>query len=106
VRYTVLITNTGDTDATDMVFSDTLPANTSLVADSVQSTPLAYDQSLSTNADTPLAITLTAMDADGDVLTFSITTNPAHGTLSGTAPNLTYTADPGFEGDDSLVFQV
>src|SRR5205823_8988327 len=29
---------------------------------------------------------------------------PAHGTLTGTAPNLTYTPDPGFLGLDSFTF--
>jgi hypothetical protein len=32
-------------------------------------------------------------------------TTPAHGTLSGTAPNLTYTPDSNFNGSDSFTFK-
>jgi T5SS/PEP-CTERM-associated repeat protein len=36
--------------------------------------------------------------------TFSVASAPAHGTLSGSAPNLTYTPLPGFNGADSFTF--
>jgi subtilisin family serine protease len=65
--------------------------------------PVAYDQSVSTNEDTPVAITLMASDVDGDALTYSMGT-PSHGTLSGTAPNLTYTPDADYNGSDSFTF--
>jgi hypothetical protein len=39
-------------------------------------------------------------------LTFAVTTLPAHGTLTGTAPNLTYTSNSGYSGADSLAFTV
>ena len=52
-----------------------------------------------------MAITLTGSDVDGDPLTFSVATNPAHGTLSGTAPNLTYTPTAGYIGPDSFTFR-
>ena len=41
---------------------------------------------------------------DGNPLTFSVATQPAHGTLSGTAPNLTYTPAAGYSGADSFTF--
>ncbi len=66
--------------------------------------PVADDQSLSTPEDTPLAVTLTASDPDSDPLTYSVQTGPANGTLSGTAPNLTYTPDADFNGSDSFTF--
>ena len=37
-------------------------------------------------------------------LTYTVTAGPAHGTLSGTAPNLTYTPDSGYFGSDSFQF--
>ena len=40
---------------------------------------------------TPEAITLSATDADADALNYSIVSQPMHGALTGTAPNLTYT---------------
>ena len=36
--------------------------------------------------------------------TYAITSPPQHGTLSGTAPDVTYTADNGFIGNDSFSF--
>src|SRR5438876_172532 len=57
-----------------------------------------------TNPDTPVAITLVATDADGDTLTYTVASPPANGSLSGTAPNLTYTPNPGFSGTDSFSF--
>ena len=42
---------------------------------------------------------------DGDALTYHVTDAPAHGTLSGTAPNLTYTPDPNYNGSDIFGFR-
>jgi len=55
--------------------------------------------------DTAKPITLTATDVDGDALTYSIVTPPAHGTLSGVAPNVTYTPVPDYNGSDSFTFK-
>ena len=66
--------------------------------------PVANPQSVTTNRDTTVAITLTGSDVDSDPLIFSVTTPPGHGTLSGTAPNLTYTPAVSFSGADSFTF--
>ena len=68
--------------------------------------PTATPQSVSTNEDTPLAITLTGSDPDNDPLTFTVVTNPMHGVLSGAAPNLTYTPTANYNGSDSFTFKV
>ncbi|HEV2851597.1 MAG TPA: IPTL-CTERM sorting domain-containing protein, partial [Thermoanaerobaculia bacterium] len=68
--------------------------------------PTANDQNVLTNEDVPVGITLTGSDPDGDPLTFSIVTPPAHGSLTGTPPNVTYTPNPNYNGPDSFVFQV
>ncbi|MEP7112360.1 MAG: Ig-like domain-containing protein [Ilumatobacteraceae bacterium] len=68
------------------------------------SPPVATAQSLSTAEDTTTPVTLVASDADGDVLTYTAVTEPAHGILSGTAPNLTYTPTIDYHGADSFVF--
>lgn len=53
----------------------------------------------------PANITLTATDGQNDaVTTYTVLTYPAHGTLSGTAPNLIYTADANYIGSDSFTF--
>ena len=68
--------------------------------------PVANNQSVTTNEDTAKNITLTGSDADGNSLTFTVTSSPAHGTLSGTAPNLTYTPETNYNGPDSFTFKV
>jgi hypothetical protein len=69
--------------------------------------PTATLQAVTLNEDTAVAITLTgADDDDGDSLAFSVVTGPTKGTLSGTAPNLTYTPDPDYFGPDSFTFVV
>jgi len=49
---------------------------------------------------------LTGYDPQGYALTFSVLTQPAHGTLSGTAPNLTYKPATNYFGNDSFTFRV
>ena len=39
-------------------------------------------------------------------LTFMVVSDPDHGTLSGTAPNLIYTPDDDFNGTDGFSFTV
>ncbi len=68
--------------------------------------PLALAQSLFVPRNQPSAIRLSGIDPNGDVLTFQVVTNPTRGTLSGTAPNLTYTPQVNYTGADSLSFRV
>ena len=67
--------------------------------------PVAEDQTTSTNEDTATLITLQASDADGDDLGYSVVTGPQHGSLSGTAPDLTYTPTKDFNGTDSFTYK-
>jgi len=66
--------------------------------------PVANPQTLSVNPNTSLPITLTATDADGDFLTYSIATSPSNGSLSGTPPNVTYQPNFSYSGPDSFTF--
>lgn len=66
--------------------------------------PVADDIVVSTDDQTAKAVTLSATDPDGDPLTYIVDTLPGHGTLSGTAPNLTYTPDSGYSGDDTFTY--
>src|SRR5256712_77559 len=67
------------------------PQTLTITITAVNRAPVANAQAVTTLEDTAKAITLTATDVDGDPLTYSVVTGPAHGTLSGPAPKLTYT---------------
>ena len=84
---------------------DSNTATVSITVDSVNDAPVAYPQSVSTDEDTAKAITLTASDVDGDTLTYSVVAGPTHGSLSGVAPDLTYTPDSNYHGPDSFTFK-
>ena len=72
----------------------------------VSDVPIATNQSITTNEDTPVSFTIIGSDPDGAQVTYTILSSPAHGTLSGTAPNLTYSPAPDFNGPDSFTFKV
>jgi hypothetical protein len=67
--------------------------------------PVANNQNISTSQGSKLSIRLSATDGDNDPLSFLVKTMPAHGTISGTAPNLTFTPTVGFAGVDRFTFQ-
>lgn len=77
-----------------------------VTVNSVNDVPVVTAQSVSLNEDSSMAITLGASDADGDALTYTIVSMPSHGSLSGTAPNLTYTPEANYNGSDSFSFKV
>ena len=68
--------------------------------------PVANDQSVNSHENITVDFSLTASDADGDPLTWHIDSDPSHGTVGGTAPNLSYTPDGGYTGSDSFTFHV
>ncbi|MBF0529124.1 MAG: cadherin-like domain-containing protein, partial [Deltaproteobacteria bacterium] len=67
--------------------------------------PVAVSQNLATKTSSTLAIILNATDAEGDALTYTIVTNPTHGTLSGSTPNLIYTPTAGYVGLDNFTWK-
>ena len=84
--------------------ASSLPALVTLAVAAVNDAPVAEGQSLTTQQDLPLEISLTAVDVDGDELAYAIETPPVYGVLGGTAPQLTYTPAAGFTGEDSFSF--
>jgi hypothetical protein len=71
--------------------------------------PVADDQSVTTNQNTPVPITLSAIDPDGDPITYSIVTNPSHGSLNPplnpSTGTVTYAPIPSYFGPDSFTFK-
>ena len=69
-------------------------------------TPIAYTQDISVDMNSEgYAIVLNGTDNDS-AITYTIVTQPTHGVLSGTAPNLTYIPNDDFQGEDSFTFSV
>ncbi|MCE7985582.1 MAG: tandem-95 repeat protein [Caldilinea sp. CFX5] len=71
----------------------------------VNDAPAPVPQSISTTRNNNVAVTLAATDAENDPITYTVVSGPAHGTLSGELPDLLYTPQPNFVGDDSFQFQ-
>jgi len=87
--------------------ADSNVATVSITVNPVNDAPVADDQAVGTNEDTGIAITLSGSDPDGDAIaSYNVASQPANGTLSGTPPNLTYTPDPNWYGEDSFTFTV
>lgn len=87
-------------DTVDVTVLDTngkLPAN---------QPPVAQSQSITATPGIPVAIRLSGSDPEKADLGFAIKGKPAHGTLSGTLPNVSYTADWGYTGADAFTFDV
>ena len=81
-----------------------MDSNTATVSITVlPAAPVANNQTVAVPFNTPTAITLTA--SGSGTLTYSVVTPPAQGTLSGTAPNLTYTPNASYSGSDSFTFK-
>ncbi len=66
--------------------------------------PTVASASISTTHDTPVTVTLSATDADGDSLTVRIVTQPRHGTVALSGRSATYLPEAGFGGTDSFTF--
>ena len=73
--------------------------------------PVAESQSASTPEGEPVSVVLAGHTVDthsgavgGPVLSFTIVSMPAHGTLTGIPPYIVYTPAPGFQGSDSFAF--
>lgn len=107
-RYGYLLgwANSGFTQDTDLFIDDVVFGTTQAdVAPAVGNhAPAAGDQSLTTTSDHPLALTMSASDADGDALTYGIASAPLHGTLSGSGADRTYLPTAGFAGTDRFTF--
>ncbi len=97
----VLHVSATSTEATGGSATTTLPLTVTVRPEN--DAPTATNQSLTTEEDTPLTGTVTGSDVDGDTLTYSLVTAPAHGTLTlNTNGSFTYTPAKDYTGPDSF----
>lgn len=68
--------------------------------------PVATPQRVTLAEDTSTKIKLAGIDPEGYAIDYALAGLPDHGTLSGTAPDLTYTPPRYFHGADSFTFTV
>lgn len=80
--------------------------NTATVSVTVNASPSATDQSVAIAQDNPVTITLAGTDPEGNALTFSIVTGPAHGSLGPVSGNqVFYSPNYLYHGADSFTFK-
>ena len=94
-----------DSTSSDGMLKDT--AKVILTVNSVNDSPLAFDERFSTNEDTEYSGSVSGFDVEDDLLTYNILTNPSNGTVSMTNSSLgtfTYSPTINYNGDDSFTF--
>lgn len=84
-------------------FSNT--STITLSVNAVNDAPVSLTQPFSTTRNHNVAVVLSASDAEGDAIHYTLVTTPTHGALSGEIPNLLYTPQTNFVGDDSFQLQ-
>ena len=72
----------------------------------INHSPVAYDQNAATPEDTVAEIPLVAVSPQGNLLTYEIVTQPAHGAASVAGNIASYTPDADYYGTDIFTFKV
>jgi hypothetical protein len=87
--------------------SDYSTSITSLTA-TADTPPVAVNDNASTTPATPVTVPVLTndTDADGDTVTVTGATTPAHGGVSCTATQCTYTPNAGFTGTDTFTYSI
>ncbi|MHC4091613.1 MAG: beta strand repeat-containing protein [Planctomycetota bacterium] len=115
IRYTITITNAGDTNANGVSFTDTIDANTTLVAGSLKTTPVALNDAYNAVGNVSISVPAPGVlgndsDPDGGTVT-------AIAVVAGSSTNggdfdlaadgsFTYDPPPGFEGNDAFTYTI
>lgn len=89
--------NDGTTDSA-------VAATVSVTINAINDVPVANAQLVTLVQAASASVTLSGSDVDGDVLTYTVDTQPAHGVLSGSGANLSYTPAADFAGTDFFTF--
>ena len=106
LQYTPAAGYVGADSFTFKVNDGLLDSNIATISISITDTaPTGTAQMITVTSGIATAVTLAGTDADNDSLTFAIVTLPANGTLTGTPPNMSYTANASFSGTDTFTFK-
>ena len=78
---------------------------TAVVGLKLTTAPLVSSQAVTTDDHAPVGITLSSFSPRDFPLAIRLVAWPAHGALSGSAPNLIYAPDAGYTGPDAFTFE-
>src|SRR5437870_1460763 len=132
IMYTVVISNTGMADATGVTFSDTIDPNTTLVGGTLNSSPIANNDTYTASGNIPISIAapgvltndidpdtnnntaLTVTQVQGSGANVGVATNTnatgigsVHGSVTlNSNGSFTYEPPPGFTGNDTFTYQI
>ena len=84
--------------------ADSNIATVTVRINAVNDVPVALAQTATTDEDTPVNLTLSGTDADGDTLTYRVSAQPANGAVTGTPPQVRYTPNANYTGTDTFQF--
>jgi hypothetical protein len=93
--------------AADGAGAESFPTRVDLTVTAVQDPPVARDDVLTVQEDTPTTLSVTANDSDpdSDLLAVQSVTQPAHGTLT-LSGSLTYTPALNYNGPDAFTYTI
>lgn len=114
LEYTVVVSNTGSNNGTSVTFTDVLDANTTLVSNTLNASPMGVNDSYScignVGIDVPVGNGLLTndIDPDGNPITItSINTTGTEGQVTHNANgSFTFKPNPGYEGSTTFKYTV
>jgi cysteine-rich repeat protein len=85
---------------------NSLSVPVTITVSAIDDPPVAGDVQATTDENQGVAVALAGTDVDSTTLSYQIVAQPAHGSLTGVAPQLTYTPSELYFGADSFTYQV